>query len=91
MLTTGELIRKISGLNGDIKLCEALTINTKGAKLVDVIEENEDEEDVIVADDTDGEEIKKIAGKGLNTRLLESDDLILHLVSTSLNNIHERY
>ena len=30
---TGDLIRKISGLNGDVVLTEALTVNTKGEKL----------------------------------------------------------
>ena len=41
----------------------------------------------------DGEEIKKIAGKGISKsgNKTESDDLILHLVSTSLSNIHEKW
>jgi len=47
---------------------------------MDLIEE--DAEDDI-------EEVKKIAGKGLK-EINESDDLILHLVSTSLSNIHEK-
>ena len=81
----GELIRKISGLNGDVILSEALTVDTKNVeKLNHVMEEEENEatEDV--------EEIKTIAGKEVNAKL-ESDDLILHLVSTSLNDIHEKY
>lgn len=83
-INIGELIRKISGLNGDVILSEALTVDTKNVeKLNHVMEEDENEatEDV--------EEIKTIAGKEVNAKL-ESDDLILHLVSTSLNDIHEK-
>ena len=52
-----------------------------------------DNQDNISSDlDNDGEEIKKIAGKGItkSSDKSESDDLILHLVSTSLSNIHEK-
>ena len=37
---TGELIRKISGLNGDVVLTEALTVNTKGEKLEGTVKES---------------------------------------------------
>ena len=57
----------------------------------------EDEEDNIAEDaneneafdQEDGEEIKTIAGKEVNSKL-ESDDLILHLVSTNLGDLHEK-
>ena len=61
---------------------------------VDNHDKNIGNQDNISSDlDNDGEEIKKIAGKGINTKSSdksESDDLILHLVSTSLSNIHEK-
>jgi hypothetical protein len=47
----------------------------------------EDEEEV-ETDGEDGEEIRKIAGKEIEAKL-ESDELMLHLVSTSLNNLHD--
>ena len=46
--------------------------------------------DLIEEDEEDGEEVKTIAGKGIKDVNNESDDLILHLVSTSLSNIHEK-
>ena len=84
----GELTRKISGLNGDIILSKALTtLNTKGEKLQNLMEDiAEDENDAF---EQDGEEIKTIAGKEVSAKL-ESDDLILHLVSTSLGDLHEK-
>ena len=42
--------------------------------------------------DKDGEEVTKIAGKGISYKAeKESDELILHLVSTSLSNIHDKW
>ena len=90
----GDLTRKISGLNGDIILSKALTtLNTtkKGEKLQNLMEEEdiaEDENDASF-DQEDGEEIKTIAGKEVSAKL-ESDDLILHLVSTNLGDLHEK-
>ena len=46
--------------------------------------------DLIEEDEEDGEEVKTIAGKGIKDVNNESDDLILHLVSTSLSNIHQK-
>ena len=92
----GDLTRKISGLNGDIILSKALTttLNTtkKGEKLQNLMEDEEDniaEDDNEAFDQEDGEEIKTIAGKEVNSKL-ESDDLILHLVSTNLGDLHEK-
>lgn len=86
-LTGEDYLRKISGINGQVSLTDALTAdcsNIEKKKLEDVPESEEDL-------DQDGEEIKKIAGKGLNNNESNnSDDLILHLVSTSLSNIHEK-
>ena len=48
----------------------------------------EDENDASF-DQEDGEEIKTIAGKEVSAKL-ESDDLILHLVSTNLGDLHEK-
>ena len=81
--TLGDLVRKISGINGDVTISDALTTISSDTKkttpLTDLIEEDEE----------DGEEVKTIAGKGIKDAN-ESDDLILHLVSTSLSNIHEK-
>ena len=56
----------------------------------------EDEEDMAedaneneAFDQEDGEEIKTIAGKEVSSKL-ENDDLILHLVSTNLGDLHEK-
>ena len=69
--------------------------NNKTDTNIDNNTKNIDNQDNISSDlDNDGEEIKKIAGKGINTKSSdksESDDLILHLVSTSLSNIHEKW
>ena len=92
----GDLTRKISGLNGDIILSKALTttLNTtkKGEKLQNLMEDEEDniaEDENNAFDQEDGEEIKTIAGKEVSSKL-ESDDLILHLVSTNLGVLHEK-
>ena len=81
--TLGDLVRKISGINGDVTISDALTTISSDTKkttpLTDLIEEDEE----------DGEEVKTIAGKGIKDAN-DSDDLILHLVSTSLSNIHEK-
>ena len=72
-----------------------MTVRSEKKELEDLIEE-EDEEPVDNNDnisdlDNDGEEVKKIAGKGITkSDKADSDDLILHLVSTSLSNIHEK-
>ncbi len=86
-IDAGKLIRKISGIDGEVTLSEALSVRPEKKDLEDVPEEEPSiasSEDL----DNDGEEVKKIAGKGLTTN--SNEDLILHLVSTSLSNIHEK-
>ena len=83
MFIIGDLVRKISGINGDVTIGDALNTicsDTKKPAQLDLIEEDEE----------DGEEVKTIAGKGIKDVNNESDDLILHLVSTSLSNIHQK-
>jgi len=82
------LIRKISGVKGEVSLSEALTAQASPATPV-----KKDLGDLMEEDnlDKDGEEVTKIAGKGISYKAeKESDELILHLVSTSLSNIHDK-
>lgn len=72
-------MRKISGINGEVPLKQPLKLHSE--KLDNLVEEGSEEEE-------DGEEIKKIAGTKIQNN--NNDDLILHLVSTSLSNIHEK-
>ncbi len=96
-------VRKISGLNGDVTLSQVLNMSNNpipdvgevvkkngafDAILEESCEETEAEEDETDLDQTPGEEVRKIAGKGLSAQH-ESDDLILHLVSTSMSNIND--
>ena len=82
------MIRKISGVKGEVSLSEALTAQASPATPV-----KKDLGDLMEEDnlDKDGEEVTKIAGKGISYKAeKESDELILHLVSTSLSNIHDK-